>query len=88
MESCRVAFEWRSRCQFTLPNPRAFAAGLSCRDSNVRRSSTVPFPLGKTRAAGSYGNLARFAAKIPSPSVPSGIRRTLCLLFGASKGPS
>ena len=51
MESCRVAFEWRSRCQFTLPNPSPLAAGLSCRDSNVRRSSAVPFPLGKTKAS-------------------------------------
>jgi len=38
MESCRVTFVWRSRCQFTLPHPSVLAAGLSCRDSKVRRS--------------------------------------------------
>jgi len=42
MESCRVALEWRSRCQCTLPNPSALAAGLSCRASNVRRTVVGP----------------------------------------------
>lgn len=55
MKSWRVAFEWRSRCQLTLPNPSPLAAGLSCRDSNVRRSSAVPFPLGKTKAPDQTG---------------------------------
>lgn len=29
MESSRIAFEWRSRCQFTLLNPGVLAVGLS-----------------------------------------------------------
>jgi len=63
MESCRVAFEWRSRCQFTLPKPSVSATGLSWRESNVRRSSTVPLPLGKTKVAGSNGGFGPLGLK-------------------------
>jgi hypothetical protein len=43
----------------------------------VRRSSTVPLPLGKTKVAESVGAFARLTRRIASVSGHSGIRRIL-----------